>query len=188
MRLSDLEFPVFVLPKDTEIDTQDGIVFADRQMLDDLNAKGSTIGIRRLRSSYPTKFNLNKLFFLNISNTMIGILAGTNLTSGDNNLNKAVHDIPSFLKVGAKKFVDSKGTVFNYEKTRMVDLKYLHINKVQWNESHSVLWVEDVNFPFNILRPPSPEMRWAGLLYDKGLPWILYEYSEFRKKDTKRKI
>ena len=160
MRLSDLEFPVFVLPKDTEIDTQDGIVFADRQMLDDLNPKGSTIGIRRLRSSYPTKFNLNK----------------------------AVHDIPSFLKVGAKKFVDSKGTVFNYEKTRMVDLKYLHINKVQWNESHSVLWVEDVNFPFNILRPPSPEMRWAGLLYDKGLPWILYEYSEFRKKDTKRKI
>ena len=160
MRLSDVVFPVFILPKDAEIDTQDGIVFANGQMLDDLNVKGDTVGIRRLRSPFPTKFRLNK----------------------------AAHDIPSFLKSSAKKFIDSEGTVFNYTKTRMVDLKYFRIKKISHKETHSNLWVEDINFPFSIARPPAPEMRFAGILHDKGYPWLLYEYSEFWKKDTKRKI
>ena len=160
MKLNDLVFPVYVLPKDTEIDKQDGIVFANGQMLDDRNIEGETLGIRRLRSSYPTKFILNK----------------------------ATHDIPSFLKSAGKKFIDSSGKVFNYEKTRMVDLKYLLISKIRWNKTESILFVEDINFPFTIPRPPEPEMRYAGILFDRGYPWLLYEYCEFWKKDTKRKI
>ena len=74
MKLTDIVFPVFILPRDIDIDTQDGIVFANRQMLDDLNVNHDSLGMRRLRSSYPTKFPLTK----------------------------AVHDIPSFLKSAAK--------------------------------------------------------------------------------------
>ena len=70
----------------------------------------------------------------------------------------------------------------------MVDLKYLLISKIRWNKTESILFVEDINFPFTIPRPPEPEMKYAGILYDQGYPWLLYEYCEFWKKDTKRKI
>jgi len=160
MKLKDLVFPVYVLPKDTEIDRQDGIVFANGQMLDDRNVSGKTLGSRRLRSSYPTKFVLNK----------------------------ATHDIPSFLKSAGKNFIDSHGKLFNYEKTKMADLKYHLIKKVQARNTVSIVWIEDINFPFTVLRPPEASMRYAGILYEKTYPWLLYEYCEFWKKDTKRKI
>lgn len=160
MKLTDIVFPVFILPRDIDIDTQDGIVFANRQMLDDLNVNHDSLGMRRLRSSYPTKFPLTK----------------------------AVHDIPSFLKSAAKRFVDSNGTVFRYDKTRMVDLRYYLIKSVRRLGTKSIVWIEDINFPFDLARPPDPEMRWAGILYDGRHPWLLYEFSENKKKDTKRKI
>ena len=51
MKLNDLVFPVYVLPKDTEKDRQDGILYANGQMLDDTNVEGNSLGIRRLMSS-----------------------------------------------------------------------------------------------------------------------------------------
>ena len=50
MSLVDAEFPVFILSAD-EIEEKDGIVFADGLCLDDKNAKGDTLGLRRLHSS-----------------------------------------------------------------------------------------------------------------------------------------
>ena len=48
--------------------------------------------------------------------------------------------IISYLRYGASR----SGKVFNYEKTRMVDLKYLLINKIRWNKTESILFVEDI--------------------------------------------
>ena len=85
MRLVDAEFPVFILSAD-EIEEVDGIVFADGLCLDDKNAKGDTLGMRRLHSSYPNMYRLSK----------------------------AIHEIPTLLKTSSRKIIDSEGQRFNY--------------------------------------------------------------------------
>ena len=40
----------------------------------------------------------------------------------------------------------------------------------------------------NILKPPAAGMEWAGILHLHGLPWMLYEYSDTKLKDTRRKV
>ena len=42
--------------------------------------------------------------------------------------------------------------------------------------------------PFTIPRPPSEEIEYVGVLHLNELPWMLYEYSEIKLKDTKRKV
>jgi|TARA_Y100001938_G_C8033444_1_gene401979 hypothetical protein len=160
MVLADLTFPLYVLPQEADIEEIDGILFADGKCLDDKNTEGETLGLRRLRTPYPNVYPLKK----------------------------AVHDIPSLLKSSSKRFINSEGEVFSYEKTRMVPLRYHLIYKVQNRDIVSLVWIEDINFPFEVPRPPSPLMRWAGILYEKNYPWLLYEFSEEWKKDSKRKI
>ena len=135
MVLADLTFPLFILPENADIEEIDGILFADGKCLDDKNSAGSTLGRRRLQTSYPNIYPLTK----------------------------AVHD-------------------------RMVPLKYHLIKKVQTKDHASLVWIEDINFPFEVPRPPDAGMYWAGILYEKSHPWLLYEFAEKQKKDTKRKI
>lgn len=52
----------------------------------------------------------------------------------------------------------------------------------------AVVWIKDINHAFDFARPPSPEETWAGILYRSGIPWLLYEVCEERKKDTWRKV
>lgn len=153
-------FPLFILPKDSLIDERDGIIFLDGECLDDTNVQHDRLGVRRLRSSYPNKFKLIK----------------------------AVHDIPSMLKSSGKRFIDSKGDIFYYEKTTLVDLKYHKVNKVEGKGIACLVWLNKVSSPFSVLRPPPAYMRWAGVLYNGKHPWILYEFTESIKRDTKRKI
>jgi len=158
MRLVDAEFPVFILSAN-EIEERDGIVFADGLCLDDKNVKGDTLGLRRLHSSYPDMYQLTK----------------------------AIHDIPTLLKTSSRKFIDSEGHIFNYEKTRFVPLIYHEIMSIVHKEIATIVWLKDVNSPFTIPRPPDPRMKWAGVLYNRT-PWLIYEFSEAKKKDTKRKV
>ena len=160
MVIADLTFPLFILPEDADIEEIDGILFADGKCLDDKNSLGSTLGRRRLQTSYPNIFPLQK----------------------------AVHDIPALLKSSAKRFINEQGQVFSYEKSRMVPLKYHLIKKVQTKNHASLVWIEDINFPFEVPRPPEGGMTWAGILYENTHPWLLYEFAEQQKKDTKRKI
>ena len=67
-------------------------------------------------------------------------------------------------------------------------LKYLKISKVELKESATLIRVRGHNSPFTVPRPPEVGYTWAGILHLKGLPWMLYEYSETKLKDTKRKV
>ena len=78
--------------------------------------------------------------------------------------------------------------IFIYEKTKSMPLKYLRIKKVIKKEVASLLWVEGCSHPFTIPRPPEQGMNWAGILHLHGLPWMLYEYSETKQKNTHRKV
>ena len=158
MRLVEAEFPVFILSAD-EIEEVDGIMFADGLCLDDKNAEGDTLGMRRLHSSYPNMYRLTK----------------------------AIYDIPSLLKTSSRKFIDSEGHIFNYEKTRFVPLIYHEIMEIVHKNFASIVWLKDINSPYTIPRPPDPQMRWAGVLYNKT-PWLIYEFSESKKRDTRRKL
>ena len=101
-------------------------------------------------------------------------------------LKKSVNSLVGILKQYPYYFIDSKGVPFIYQKTVMLQLKYRKIRKIERKTTASLIWIDNWKFPFTIPRPPAPEMLWAGLLFMKGLPWIIYEYSETDKKSTRR--
>ena len=130
--INKIAFPVFVLGSDNW-DVQDGLVYLDGLILDDRNIKANTLGKRRLLTPYKNIYQLKR-----------GIINHTGI-----------------LKQNKNSFIDNKGTLFTYEKTKFVTLKYLKI-------------VED--------------MLYAGVLHLHEQPWLLYEYAATKLKDTKRKI
>lgn len=138
----------------------DGLLFVDSALVDDKNMPGATLGIRRAQSPHRTQYKLSKAVF-----THNGI-----------------------LKQSTKYFIDSNGMPFIYEKTRMLKLIYLKIKKVTQKDVASLLWVKESKSPFTIPRPPEQGMNWAGILHLNGFPWMLYEYSDKKLKDTHRKV
>ena len=157
--INKIRFPVYTVGS-SNWELADGLLFIDGEVVDDKNMPGSSLGIRRLETPHPNLYRLNKQLW----------------------------SIQGILKQNAKNFIDSNGNVFIYEKTMWSQLKYYKIKRIERKEVASVLWLHGINFPITIPRPPASEMMYAGLLHYQGLPWVLYEYSEDRKEDTRRKV
>lgn len=153
-----IKFPVYSLPSG-EWELADGLFFVDGELYDDKNMKGETLGIRRLQSPHRIA-----------------------------RLNRSLYNLISLVKQNNKYFIDSNGVAFIYEKTIYCQLKYYKIRRVDRKDVASVLWLKGVSSPFQILRPPEPGMEWAGILHFGKLPWKLYEYSENKLFDTRRKV
>ena len=158
-QISKIKFPVFNLPGGNW-QTVDGLLFLDHSLLDDKNMSGETLGVRRLQTPHENLLPLKKCLY-----SHIGI-----------------------IKQNTRYFIDNYGRPFIYEKTLMCALKYYKIKRVEQKDIGSLLWVEGLKNPFPIPRPPYDGMLWAGILHLHGLPWLLYEYSEEKLKDTRRKI
>lgn len=158
-KISKVKFPVYILDS-SNWHEQDGLLFIDNRLLDDKNMPGDTLGKRRLQTPFRELYPLK---------ASLGSLLG-------------------ILKQTKKTFIDTEGTTFIYEKTENCSLKYYKIRKIEQKESASVLWVKGLSFPFKIPRPPMNELQWAGILHRKGIPWMLYEYSDCKKSDTRRKV
>lgn len=154
-----IRFPVYKIDS-FNYERVDGLLFIDNKLVDDKNMKGETLGVRRIQTPHTDLYVLNKKI-----DTLIGI-----------------------LKQDSKTFIDSNGVPFIYEKTKFCKLKYHRIHKIELKESQSLLWLKGINFPMHIPRPPAYAMKWAGLLYYENLPWLLYEYSEDKKKDRRKKV
>tara|TARA_B110000977_G_C11064909_1_gene487415 strand:- start:1287 stop:1784 length:498 start_codon:yes stop_codon:yes gene_type:complete len=154
-----LQFPIFLLESD-EWEYADGILFLGGRVLDDTNQVGLTLGARRLQTPFKSLVPLRKMI-----STPNGI-----------------------LKQSTQYFIDNKGMPFIYEKTKFMHLKYLKIKRVEKKGTGSLVFVKGSSIPFTVPRPPSIEMIWAGVLHHHKLPWMLYEYSETKLKDTKRKV
>lgn len=92
------------------------------------------------------------------------------------------------IKQRQKHFIDSKGFIFIYEKTKMCEIKYFKIRKVEQKELASLLWLKGVKQPFTIPRPPRLGCSWAGVLHLHGLPWMLYDYAEEEQPLRRRKV
>lgn len=160
LSLSKINFPTYILPSDN-VWKEDGIVYVDGQIVDDRNMPGKSLGLRRIQSPFKELCPLRKSV-----NSFNGIIKN----------------------MGNTPYIDSNGTIFIYEKTEVCTVKYHRIKRVDKKDTGCALWVKGVHFAFDIPRPPAPEMEWAGVLYFKGLPWKLYEFSEVKLKNAKKKI
>lgn len=157
--IKSIKFPVFVVPSANWLQA-DGLVFVDEQLIDDKNMPGETLGIRRMQTPHRELLKLRK----------------------------ALVDLNGILKQRTNTFIDSEGRLFIYEKTLMCKLKYIKITEVILKEVACVLRLEGVRKPFIVPRPPLEGMKWAAVLHYHGLPWMLFEYSETKLKDTRRKV
>ena len=154
-----IDFPVYVVHTDN-VEMQDGLLWVEDQVLDDRNMKGKTLGMRRLQSPMKSLYPLKYM----------------------------LEDIPSLLMHRGKQYIDSSGYFILKEKTTRVELKYHKILKVDRKDVVSILWCKDCVFPFTLKRPLSDDMTWAGILYKQNIPWVLYNVSSKKEKDTWRMI
>jgi len=159
MNYDNIDFPVFVLHTDN-IELIDGILWIDNQVLDDKNMLGITLGMRRLQSPMRSLYPLKYM----------------------------LNDERELLHHQGKFYIDSSGLFFTKSKTTTTQLKYHKIMRVEQKTTASQLWIKDCPFPFTLKRPLPENASWAGVLYKNNIPWILYDLSEEKKKDTWRKI
>ena len=99
-----------------------------------------------------------------------------------------LNDEADILHHQGKFYIDSDGFFFTKSKTTTTQLKYHKIMKREKKDVATVLWLKDIPFAFAEKSPPDPDLSWAGLLYDSGIPWKIYDFSEEKQKDTWRKI
>lgn len=154
-----LKFPVFPVHTD-EVLLADGILWIENQVLDDTNMKGKTLGRRRLQSPMKSIYPIKYM----------------------------LKDIPSYLNHQGKYYIDNSGYFFRKDKKYNIPLKYHKILRVDKKVIATVLWIKDCPFPFTLERPLPESCTWAGILYREGIPWILYDVSEDKKKNTWRKV
>jgi|TARA_R110001592_G_scaffold292437_1_gene561919 hypothetical protein len=153
-----VEYPVYLLPSDV-YEIKDGVVFFRGKVLDDTNQSSPLLGVRRIQT--PLRKNIYPI-------------------------RRMVFDWLGILKSNHKYFIDSSGMCFTYVKTLFVDLKYLYIKEVVKKERNCILKV--VGGQFIIPRPPSSQIKYAGILHNNGYPWTLYNYSELKLKTGRRKV
>ena len=153
-----ITWPVFVIHAEPEV--IDGIVWIEDQVVDDTNMLGETLGERRLQTPMKSIYPLRYM----------------------------IEDEIAMNKHRGKLFIDSLGKVIVHEKTHTVQIKYHKIKKLELKEIATVVWIKDVPYPFIERRPPLSYHTWVGLIYKKGLPWKICEYSTKQKKDTWRKM
>ncbi len=163
-QIKRITFPVFKIEKEPEQQNDssltDGLLLWNGQVIDDRNMPGDTLGQRRLQSPFTNLVPLRNCYL----------------------------DHLGLIKSPEAMYIDTTGKIFVYKKTKFMKLVYYKIKRVDRKETHSLLWVQGIKRPFTIPRPPHPAMQWVGLLHLGPLPWFLYEYSETRKKDSRRKI
>ena len=158
--LPKITFPIYPIDIDN-LEIKDGLILLHGKVVDDLNMKGSSLGIRRLQSPFNDRLQP---------------------------LRKGVANVVGIIKNKYKNFIDYEGTLFRYQKTKFCEVKYLRIDKIELKGSASLLLVEGVKRPFTIPRPPEQGQFWALVLHLDGLPWMIYGYSSIKELDFIRKI
>jgi len=155
--LRHIKFPVYVLSSE-ETYYEDGLLFIDGKIIDDRNQDGDTLGKRRLTS--PHKLG---------------------------RLGKTCFTYIEMLGSKSKKFIDTSGRAFEYEKTKLIPVSSYKINKKVSKDTHTLLFLKGVNCVYPVPRYPQSE-EWAQILMLDGRPWRLYSLSENFLETFKRKI
>lgn len=157
--LNKINFPIFPI-NTQDLFEQDGLVYLQGNILDDRNQIGKTIGARRLQTPHEPLQRLRRSYF----------------------------NIRGLLTSGKTDFIDSKGYIFIYRKSKMTKVIYHKISKVQRKESFTLVKLSYYAHPIKLNRPPPVGKPWVGMLYLNKHPWLPYEYSENYCAPKRRKI
>lgn len=153
-------FPVYMIPTN-DWERVDSLVYIEGVPVDDRSIDSPSLGIRRLRSPHRKNFLP---------------------------LKRSVANHIGIIKSNHKFFIDSKGYCFAYEKRRLSSVKYYRIKKVEQKKKASIVKLVGLRETFTVARPPGPEAKWAGIIYISSFPWDIYEFSEEKQSDIRRKI
>ncbi len=160
------EFPLYQLNETSLLTREGGLLFyedADEQrwVIDNKDVSGKTLGARRVTLALRG-YKLYKLKYV-------------------------ITSYQELLVSGTSHFIDSKGDVYNYTKTKTVPLITHKIKSVvPYTEGH-IITLEGIHCKFISQAAPNPHFEFAQVLHvDRG--FILYGFCGEKLKDTRRKI
>lgn len=158
--IKSIVFPVYAL-KSEDWYEQDGVLFdGEGSVLDDYNMPGPTLGVRRLQCGRTDLAKLKK--------------AHTNFFS--------------MIQSKKKIFIDNAGVPFVYEKTINTPLIHHSIKRIELKDTLTLIWFHSVPCPMEVPRPPYGDPRWARILYYKGSPWMIYDFTSSKGKDSFKRV
>tara|TARA_B100000575_G_scaffold195465_1_gene158037 strand:+ start:4510 stop:5028 length:519 start_codon:yes stop_codon:yes gene_type:complete len=160
MKLENIRWPVYVLHSD-EIEERDGLLYCDTQIVDDKNMKGESLGVRRLQSPHKNLYRLKVMI---------------------ESFSDFVHH------KGKPYYIDTNGVFFRWVKNKTWKLISHKIEKMEKKDIATLIWVNNIPFPFFVKRPPKATIKYANILYNGNHPSILYSFSEVKQKKSWRKV
>jgi|JMBY01.1.fsa_nt_gi hypothetical protein len=162
---SKLLFPVYPI-RTAEYIRNEGtkLVIRDKygdKIIDDTSLEGSTLGIRRIRIDDEVLYRLTK----------------------------AVNSVRDVIQLNGKayKWIDSRGTLFEYNKTHYVPLIYKPIEYVKYVDGAGSVVKGEGLPPFKLDFPLDPELKYIGVLKESG-GYLLWDLCKEPKKNSTRLI
>lgn len=165
MLLKNIEFPIFMIGNYKRLWSENHILYLQSHSdiiykLDNKNLAGDTLAKRRMRIPKKERYNFIKTFFT----------------------------ISQLIKSGKKTFLDNKGRLAHYKKSKRVSLLYREILSSKPIEGKGFLIkVKNITTVFTISNAVYNDQKYIGLL-NIGGGYLVYELGEERKPDTWRKI
>lgn len=164
MNWSKLLFPVYPI-KEAEYIRKEGTQLIVRnkygdRVLDDTSIEGDLLGVRRLH-----------------------------ILENKYKLNRAVSSIRDIITMNGTvyKWIDSRGTLFEYNKTHYVPLVYKPIEYIKYVEGVGSVVKGKGTPPFKLEFPLDPELKFIGVLKEAG-GYLLWDLCKEQKKDSKKFI
>lgn len=171
--LSRISWPIYQLNASVEFMTYNGLQLARNgdgspwMLLDAPEIPNGSLGMRRLLYTSAPSIENYKLYKLRVP----------------------IYRYSDIFQVinRSSTFIDSSGLIFHYTRTTFYPLEYFKIKSVDECQDGYLISIYEVHTKFYAFTPPEPEMKYAGLLL-VGKGYVLLEYSETKKKATRRKV
>lgn len=162
-KLTDIKFPIYAITSSyLKIWEEFGVLYirtTKDKVLDNKNIQGSTLGSRRAKISEDSLYKLRGTIF----------------------------SVPQLLNSKYKTYIDTNGLVFKYNKHSFVPLVYHKVKKVIKKEDGCIVSFKDTTYMAKMPYRDAIRIKYAGILHTQ-LGDILYEYTEEKKKNTRKKI
>lgn len=151
-------FPLYVLTEEPEV--IDGLVWINDEVVDDRNMLGETLGMRRLQTPMKSLYSLHR----------------------------QIDEPRNVYRHRGKHFIDSNGTYYYKELKPIGAVQYHKIATIKEKQGMRIIRCQDLAITLKTRTPPPVNAKWCGVLYVKNMPWTLWEYSETKKKNRKKKV
>lgn len=162
-KLTEIKFPIYAITSSyLKIWEEFGVLYIrtkKEKILDNKNVDGATLGSRRAKISTDSLYKLKGTIF----------------------------NVPQLLNSKYNVFIDTNGMVFKYVKHSFVPLKYHKVKSLIKKENGCIVSIKDTTLMLNIPYRDALNIKYVGILHSQ-LGDILYEFTDERKKDTRKKI